>query len=193
MVDRVLIYIRFMRSDGSRLKTFGRTIILVILATTIMVGNLAGRARDKSAQPIEKADSILILKKEHRLEVLSNGKVIRSYKVALGQGGLAPKQQEGDARTPEGHFVIDARYPNSAYHRALHISYPSAEDRKHAAKLGVSPGGAVMIHGLPNGKGWMGDTHRLYDWTLGCIAVTDHEIDEIWNLVAVGTPVEIRP
>jgi len=147
----------------------------------------------RQSQPAQKADSILILKKDHLLELLAGGKVIRTYKVALGSGGLAPKMREGDGRTPEGHYVIDARNAASAYHRALHISYPNAEDRQRAAKLGVSPGGAVMIHGLPNGKGFIGSAHRLYDWTLGCVAVTDDEIDEIWNMVPVGTPVEIRP
>jgi murein L,D-transpeptidase YafK len=144
-------------------------------------------------QPTEKADSILILKKDHGMELLAGGKVIRSYKVALGQGGLAPKEREGDARTPEGHYVIDARNADSHYHKALHVSYPNAEDRKRAAKMGVAPGGAIMIHGLPNGEGWIGAAHRMKDWTLGCIAVTDQEIDDIWKLVPVGTPVEIRP
>ena len=139
------------------------------------------------------ADSILILKKEHVLELLAGGKVIRTYKVALGTGGLAPKEREGDARTPEGHYVIDSRNAASQYHKALHISYPNPDDRRRSASLGVSPGGAVMIHGLPNGKGYIGPAHRLYDWTLGCIAVTDPEIDEIWALVPVGTRVEIRP
>jgi murein L,D-transpeptidase YafK len=141
----------------------------------------------------QKADSVLILKKDHLLELLAGGKVIRTYKVALGQGGLAPKQQEGDGRTPEGHYIIDARNAASHYHRALHVSYPNLEDRSRAARLGVSPGGAIMIHGLPQGEGWIGAAHRLKDWTLGCIAVTDDEIDEIWNLVPIGTPVEIRP
>jgi|SRR5450631_534505 murein L,D-transpeptidase YafK len=141
----------------------------------------------------QKADSILILKKSHQLQLLFQGKIIRTYKVALGRGGLAPKEREGDARTPEGHYMIDAHDSNSAYHRALHISYPNAEGRKRAAKLGVRPGGAIMIHGLPNGKGWLGPVHRQYDWTLGCVAVTDQEIDEIWNLVPIGTPVDIRP
>lgn len=127
------------------------------------------------------------------MELLADGKVIRTYKVALGRGGLASKEREGDGRTPEGHYLIDARNEASSYHRALHISYPNAEDRQHAAKLGVSPGGDIMIHGLPNGMGWLGASHRLYDWTLGCIAVTDPEIDEIWKMVPVGTPVEIRP
>jgi murein L,D-transpeptidase YafK len=141
----------------------------------------------------EQADSILILKKDHVLELLAGGKVIRSYKVALGSGGLAAKEREGDGRTPEGHYIIDSRSEHSGYHKAFHVSYPNAEDRRRAAKLGVSPGGAIMIHGLPNGKGWIGAAHRAMDWTLGCIAVTDQEIDEIWNLVPVGTPVEIRP
>ena len=143
--------------------------------------------------PSIKADSILILKKDHVMELLAAGKVIRTYKVALGRGGLAPKQREGDKRTPEGRYIVDSRNAASQYHKALHISYPNSDDRQHAAKIGVAPGGAVMIHGLPNGKGWVGAGHRLYDWTLGCIAVTDQEIDEIWNLVPVGTPVEIRP
>jgi murein L,D-transpeptidase YafK len=143
--------------------------------------------------PKQEADSILILKNDHVLELLQGGKVIRTYKVALGRGGLAPKEREGDGRTPEGHYIIDGRTAESHYHKALHVSYPNAEDRKRAAKLGVAPGGAIMIHGLPNGMGSIGAAHRLYDWTLGCIAVTDEEIDEIWDLVPVGTPVEIRP
>jgi murein L,D-transpeptidase YafK len=153
---------------------------------------LAGGALAQKTAP-EKADSILILKKDHLMELLAGGKVIHTYKVVLGQGGLAPKVRQGDGRTPEGHYIIDAKYANSEYHKALHISYPNAEDRKRAARLGVSPGGSILIHGLPNGKGYIGAAHRLYDWTLGCIAVTDEEIDEVWKLVAVGTPVEIRP
>lgn len=152
----------------------------------------AGSRLDSSPQKSEKADSILILKKDHVMELLSGGKVIRTYKVALGQGGLRPKQREGDCRTPEGHYVIDAKYEHSAYHKALHVSYPKAEDRMRAAKLGLPPGGAIMIHGLPNGKGWVGARHRLFDWTLGCIAVTNEEIDDVWKLVPVGTPVDIR-
>lgn len=119
--------------------------------------------------------------------------MIRAYKVALGRGGLAPKEREGDALTPEGHYIIDSRNEHSAFYRALHISYPNEDDRKRAARLGVSPGGAIMIHGIKNGFGWIGEQHRRFDWTAGCIAVTDREIDEIWNLVPVGTPVEIRP
>jgi murein L,D-transpeptidase YafK len=161
----------------------------VWLALWTPAGLLAAQQQNSS----RKADSILILKKDHEMELLAGGKVIRTYKVALGRGGLAPKEREGDGRTPEGRYVIDSRNAASHYHKALHVSYPDAEDRKRAAKLGVSPGGAIMIHGLPNGMGAIGAGHRLYDWTLGCIAVTDQEIDEIFELVPVGTPVEIRP
>jgi murein L,D-transpeptidase YafK len=172
----------------TRVSRLNRGITLFLLAGWIFPISPA-----QQGHAATKADSVLILKKDHVMELFSGDKIIRTYKVALGQGGLAPKDREGDARTPEGRYVIDSRNAASAYHKALHISYPNSDDRKRAAKLGVAPGGAVMIHGLPNGKGWVGATHRLYDWTLGCIAVTDQEIDEIWNLVPVGTPVEIRP
>jgi murein L,D-transpeptidase YafK len=162
-------------------------------AASCVILSLAVPLLSQQAPPPQKADSILILKKDHVLELLQGGKVIRTYKVALGRGGLAPKEREGDGRTPEGHYVIDSRTAQSHYHKALHVSYPNAEDRKRAAKLGVAPGGAIMIHGLPNGMGSVGAAHRLYDWTLGCIAVTNEEIDEIWDLVPNGTPVEIRP
>jgi murein L,D-transpeptidase YafK len=145
------------------------------------------------AQPPQKADAVLILKKDHLLELLADGKVIRTYRVSLGGGGLAPKQREGDGRMPEGHYVIDARNAQSHYHKALHVSYPNPEDRRRAAKQGVAPGGDIMIHGLPNGLGAIGSAHLLHDWTAGCVAVTDAQIDEIWTLVPTGTPVEIRP
>lgn len=157
---------------------------------------VCGGLRTACGQPTpqaQKADSILILKKDHLLELMAGGRVIRTYKVALGTGGLAAKDRQGDGRTPEGRYIIDSRNEHSAYYKSLHISYPNTEDRRRAARLGVSPGGDIMIHGLPNGKGWIGAGHRLYDWTLGCVAVTDEEMDEIWKMVPVGTPVEIRP
>jgi murein L,D-transpeptidase YafK len=165
--------------------------ILAIIGCVTLI--FAVPLRTQHAPPAQTADSILILKKDHVLELLRDGKVIRTYKVALGSGGLARKEREGDGRTPEGRYIIDSRNAASHYHKALHVSYPNDEDRKRAAKLGVAPGGAIMIHGLPNGMGAIGAAHRLRDWTLGCIAVTDEEIDEIWEMVPVGTPVEIRP
>jgi murein L,D-transpeptidase YafK len=161
----------------------------LVAAPAVLLAALRGEAQ----KPQEQADAILVLKKDHQLQLFQKGKLLRTYKVALGTGGLAPKQREGDARTPEGHYTIDSRNAVSHYHKGLHVSYPNAEDRKRAAKLGVSPGGAIMIHGLPNGKGYLGTLHTQWDWTLGCIAVTDAEIDEIWDLVPLGTPIEIRP
>jgi murein L,D-transpeptidase YafK len=171
----------------------GFAVWVVCAAGCLTLGILAVALRAQHSPPLKKADSILILKKDHVLELLAGGRVIRTYKVALGQGGLAPKERQGDGRTPEGQYTIDGKNAASHYHKALHVSYPNAADRKRAAKLGVSPGGDIMIHGLPDGKGWVGARHRLYDWTLGCIAVTDEEIDEVFELVPVGTPVEIRP
>ncbi len=141
----------------------------------------------------QKVDRVLVKKREHTLYLMSGDKTIKTYSVALGTGGLEPKRQQGDHRTPEGTYTIDRRNPNSHFHRALHISYPNQADRERARKLGVSPGGDIMIHGITNGLGWLGSLHRKFDWTDGCIAVTDQEIEEIWALVPDGTPIEIRP
>ncbi len=138
-------------------------------------------------------DKVLILKKDRKLLLLSGDKEVRSYRVALGGEPVGPKTYRGDNRTPEGLYMIDGRNGGSHYHRSLHVSYPNAQDRARAKKLGKDPGGDVFIHGLPNGQGWIGKAHVLHDWTLGCIAVTDDEIDEIWKLVPNGTVVEIRP
>jgi murein L,D-transpeptidase YafK len=140
-----------------------------------------------------KVDEILVEKGARRLTLFSGGSTIRTYSIALGRQPIGPKIRQGDDRTPEGSYVVDSRNYNSAYHLALHLSYPNAADRARAAKLGVSPGGDIMIHGLPNGLGWLGPAHRRHDWTRGCIAVTDMEIEEIARLVPDGTSVEVRP
>lgn len=138
-------------------------------------------------------DRVLIEKSARRLTLLESGRPVRSYRVALGGDPVGPKRREGDERTPVGLYEIDARNPNSAYHLSLRISYPNPQDRARAAAAGVDPGGMIMIHGIRNGLGWIGALHRFLDWTDGCIAVTNPEMDEIWDLVEVGTPVEIRP
>jgi len=139
------------------------------------------------------ADKVVVLKKERTLQLLSAGKVIKSYKVALGGDPVGPKTRQGDHKTPEGVYVLDSRNVHSQFYKSIHISYPSARDRAEARKRGVSPGGDVFVHGLPKGYGWVGAGHRAKDWTDGCIAVTNQEIDEIWLAVADGTPIEIRP
>ena len=140
-----------------------------------------------------RADRVVVIKKERTLSLLVHGKILKTYKVALGGDPVGPKMKNGDHKTPEGIYVLDRRNEHSQFYRSLHISYPSSEDRDRARKSGTAPGGDIMLHGLPNGYGWIGSRHRLHDWTDGCIAVTNEEIDEIWRAVADGTPVEIRP
>lgn len=138
-------------------------------------------------------DRILVVKSTRTLSVFRDGKKLKTYRVALGHNPIGPKEMEGDMKTPEGIYKIDERKADSDYHLALHISYPSAADTVRAAARGLSAGSDIEIHGLPNGHGALGTSHYLSDWTAGCIAVTDEEIDEIWPLTPVGTIVEIDP
>jgi murein L,D-transpeptidase YafK len=138
-------------------------------------------------------DRVVVIKHEHRLTLLEHGKSLKEYKVALGGSPSGPKTRLGDHKTPEGLYTLDHRNPHSQFYRSIHISYPNALDRSRAQKSGLAPGGDVMLHGLPNGYGWIGRGHRARDWTDGCIAVTNEEMDEIWKLVPDGTPIEIRP
>ncbi len=146
-----------------------------------------------AAKPAFRADRVLVIKKERTLELLDRGKVIKTYKVALGGDPVGVKTRQGDHKTPEGVYVLDSRNAHSQFYKSIHISYPNAQDRAAARKSGVSPGGDVFVHGLPKGYRFVGAAHRLKDWTDGCIAVTDEEIDEIWAGVPDGTPIEIRP
>lgn len=140
-----------------------------------------------------KADRIVIDKSERRLMLLRGDEPVKTYAVALGGAPKGHKRFEGDQRTPEGVYAIDQRNARSNYHLALRISYPNEWDRMRALEAGLNPGGQIMIHGLKNGQGWLGTRHLSGDWTDGCIAVTNAEIEEIWSLVDLGTPVEIRP
>jgi murein L,D-transpeptidase YafK len=139
------------------------------------------------------ADRILVVKWSRTMTLFSHGKTLRTYKVALGGQPVGAKERSGDHKTPEGSYVVAIKLAHSQFHRALRISYPNAEDLRRARKLGVDPGGLVEIHGLGREFGWLGALHRKTNWTDGCVAVTNEEIDEIWKLVPVGTPVEIRP
>ncbi len=139
------------------------------------------------------ADKILIEKKERRLTLMAKGEVLKSYKISLGGNPNGPKERQGDNKTPEGTYQIDSRNSDSQYHLSLHISYPNERDKRRARQMGVSPGGDIMIHGMRNGFSWFGEYHTSIDWTRGCIAVTDNEIQEISELVPNGTVVEISP
>ncbi len=141
----------------------------------------------------EPADKVLIEKQARRLTLFSKGEVIKTYKIALGGNPVGPKERQGDNKTPEGTYIIDSRNGNSGFHLALHISYPNEEDKRRARERGVSPGGDIMIHGIKNGFAPLGAAHTEDDWTEGCIAVTNQEMEEIYKFVPNGTVVEIKP
>jgi murein L,D-transpeptidase YafK len=162
------------------------------LIMMVLLPFVAGNSQTASTQN-PRVDRVLVKKRERTMELLSGQIVIRTYKIALGGDPVGPKERQGDHKTPEGMYLLDSRNSHSRFYKSIHISYPNASQRSHALERGVSPGGDVFIHGLGKGYGWLGASHRLKDWTDGCIAVTNEEIDEIWLLVANGTPIEIRP
>ena len=162
-------------------------------ATVSSVPPVATASAALAAGPMGLVDSILIEKRAHRLTLFRDGKPLRTYLVALGLNPVGDKVRMGDHRTPEGVFYIDARQPNSHYHLALHISYPDAAHRARSQAAGAEAGGDIMIHGLPNGLGSAGALHRRNDWTNGCVALTDQEMEQLWSVVPIGTPVEIKP
>ena len=147
----------------------------------------------QSDSAAKKADKVLVLKSKRKMYLINNNKRFKQYDISLGDDPIGHKQQQGDERTPEGHYIIDYRNPKSSYHLSLHINYPSPADKRTARKNGVNPGGDIFIHGLPNGMGLLAAAFKGSDWTDGCIAVTNEEIEEIWRLVKNGTPIEIRP
>jgi murein L,D-transpeptidase YafK len=138
-------------------------------------------------------DRIVVEKAARKLSVFREGRQLKTYRVALGRSPIGPKEKEGDMKTPEGTYKIDGRNAQSSFHLALHISYPSNNDNASAAERGVSAGFDIMIHGIRNGLAWIGAFHRRKDWTAGCIALTDEEIEELWRVTPDGTTIEIRP
>ena len=179
---------------------FGGVFAAAILAVVIALP-APGLARNKNIQTaslpdnpvIEQADQIVVYKGQRRLVLLNDGRVLKSYRVALGKRPVGHKLFEGDFRTPEGRYYIDYRLRNSGYHRALHISYPNDNDIERSNIMRTDPGGDIMIHGLPNGRTAQYKGHPNKDWTAGCIAVTNQEIQEIWAMVPDGTPIDILP
>jgi len=139
------------------------------------------------------ADKILVKKSERKLYLLKNGQPIRTYRVSLGVNPKGHKERQGDNRTPEGNYHLVGRNPGSKFYKALHISYPNTKDRVEAFRRGVSPGGQIMIHGQGRRVQDLEDVLRGADWTAGCIAVTNAEIEEIWGYTTNGTPIEIQP
>ena len=167
-----------------------KSLALLVLVTLASAPASTVRANGPEAL---KADKVLVIKHERRLVLLRRGRPLRAYTIALGRNPRGHKTMEGDGRTPEGRYRLDWRNAESRFHRSLHISYPSAADRRQARRRNVSPGGAIMIHGLPPRLAAIGADHAKWDWTEGCIALTNAEINEVWRLVDDGTVIEIRP
>ena len=173
-------------------------VILAMAAIPVAVFGYTKVMRSSHGTPPEmaaaadRADRIIVDKPARRLQLLRDGAVIGEYQISLGAAPDGHKTREGDEKTPEGEYLIDWRNARSVAHLSLHISYPNADDAAAAAARGESPGGAIMIHGMLNGWGWLGGLHRRWDWTNGCIAVTDTEMREIWSRVPDGTPIEIK-
>jgi len=163
------------------------TVMRIFIALILLLPNFA------LAVELPKADLVLVKKSERKMYLIKNDKPFREYKVAFGAKPEGHKQQEGDERTPEGKYILDYKKSDSAFYKAIHISYPNEQDKKRAREKGINPGGLIMIHGQKNGFGWFGFITQSFNWTDGCIAVKNFEMDEIWTSVNVGTPIIIEP
>jgi len=178
---------------SSEITVVVRKIILLFIAICALAIYLYAHHNWRPLSAGTTIDRIVVEKTARRLSIFRDGKQIKTYRVALGRHPVRSKQEEGDMKTPEGIYKIDRRNAQSSFHLALHISYPSDNDNARAAERGVSAGFDIMIHGIRNGFGWMGAFHRWKDWTVGCIALTDEEIEELWRVTPDGTTIEIRP
>jgi len=138
-------------------------------------------------------DKVLVVKSERKLQLLSRGQPLKSYRISLGKQPSGPKQQQGDMRTPEGFYWIDWRKTSDKYNLSMHISYPNARDLARAQQEGVAPGSMIMLHGTPVDEEYPEWFFHTLDWTEGCIALTNSDMREIWGVVKAGTLIEIRP
>ncbi len=163
------------------MKTFVVTLLALLLPGMMQAGQF----------PV--ADFVVIEKGARKLHLLQDGEIFRTFRIALGMMPVGDKKQEGDFKTPEGRYLLDARNPNSEFFLSIHISYPNAQDRREAAQLGVPPGGAIMIHGQPNVPTRSEAYYRTQDWTNGCVAVSNSDMIDIWLMTGEDTPIEIRP
>jgi murein L,D-transpeptidase YafK len=168
-----------MNSVGSYYK-YVLIALLFMLQTTNVMGT-------------QKADAVLVIKSEKRLYLMNKGEAFASFHVTFGSNPKGHKLEQGDGRTPEGRYILDYKNAGSAYYKSIHISYPNAKDRQEALKRGVDPGGDIMIHGQKNGYGRLSILVQRFNWTNGCIALSDRNMEQVWMAVDPGTPIEIRP
>jgi murein L,D-transpeptidase YafK len=166
---------------------------LWLLPWLLCLFGLENPSSAQSLPPAQRADTILIVKHERKLYLMRENSPLRSYRVALGLSPTGAKEHAWDFRTPEGTYIIDFRQAHSHYFKALHISYPSPADLKRSAAQHQSPGRDIFIHGEPNQPTKPDAYYRTRDWTNGCIALSDEDLQDLWNLTAGQTRVEIVP
>ena len=171
---------------------FGLLGVLVLAACLVQPSQSRAEVRAEVFRSFQ-VDKVLVLKSKRRMHLLRRGQILRTYQISLGRTPAGKKVKQGDGKTPEGWYILDTRNPRSKFYLSMHVSYPNETDKARARTMGVPAGGAIMIHGEPNHLQNIGFNGRGVDWTEGCIAVTNREMDEIWNTVPDGTPIEIRP
>jgi murein L,D-transpeptidase YafK len=176
------------------MRRFGifKTFLAAFLVTSVQSG-VAVSGTQVAYLMSAKADRVVVLKTERKMILMQGDLVLRVYRVALGRYPMGHKLREGDSRTPEGLYTLDFKLEDSDFYKAIRVSYPNERDIFYARQHGVDPGGKIMIHGLPNDLTAARVGHPVIDWTQGCIAVTNSEMDEIWSMVDSGTPIEIHP
>jgi murein L,D-transpeptidase YafK len=174
--------------------SFGRVCALLCVLAALTSAAVGSAHADMGVMPPrDMADEVLVVKSERKLYLLKGGEVLRTFDIALGLMPRGAKEREGDTRTPEGKYFLESRNPNSSFFLAIKVSYPNEADSARAAKAGVSPGGQIMIHGLPNNPRQDLAYYRTADWTDGCIAVSNSDMIDIWLMTRESTPIEIRP
>ena len=166
---------------------------LSVLYQTLIVIGLITISPTAPAGEFPMADKVVVEKEKRKLHLLWNDTIFRTFDIALGIAPVGDKEKEGDFKTPEGHYVLDTRNPNSDYFLAIHVSYPNSNDLQEARQKGVSPGGQIMIHGQPNRPIYSATYYKTQDWTNGCIAVSNSDIIDIWLMTPNNTPIEILP
>ena len=170
-----------------------KKLALVILFLLILTGTVYYFFPETKLPVDRKVDKIVVMKSKRKMDVYSKGQIIKTYRISLGGDPIGDKEYEGDKRTPEGQYTINDKNPTSGFHKNLGISYPNKRDIEEAHEKKLKPGGEIKIHGIRNGLGVIGKFQRMFDWTAGCIALTDDEMDELYNCVEIGTPIIILP
>lgn len=166
-----------------------RRILLKVMFSLLCAFPLLATAKS----PLGNIDLVVVKKSQSSMEVMRDGKVIKRYRIAMGDNPKGHKAKEGDQRTPQGRYVLDYKKSDSAFYRSIHISYPNDEDLLRAKALGIKPGGMIMIHGQNPKSSMSPEEAQQYNWTNGCIAITNKEMDELWLAIDEGTPIEIWP